>query len=316
MNKPPVGVVIVNYNAKESLRETLNSFSRVQYEPFQVLVSDNASTDGSQEMVRTEFPNVQLLAHREEQGYARAASLGMSSFADKTKYIFSTTNDVIVDPEMLNVLVAYAEGHPNAGVMGAKIYYFDHPTVLWHAGGVINPWHGHVTHFGLNKEDHPRYDESRECDFVTGCGFLLRSEVLKKVGFFKQDLIFYSEDADLCYKIREQGYEVVYVPRAKMWHKVSMTLAKNRPLQLQYSTRNALYLLRKHKVGYYPISLLIHLFLVIPCKMFLFAVVMRWQNSLAIFRGVLDWHHEIYGWINKNPKPADFEIKTINTLPE
>src|ERR1700679_3444235 len=118
-NKPPVGVVIVNHNLKDSLQATLESFKKVNYPSVSIVVSDNASTDGAQEMVRTLFPDVHLLAHKEEQGYARAASLGMAFLADKTKYIFSTTNDVTVDPEMLNVLVDYAEKNPDAGVLGA-----------------------------------------------------------------------------------------------------------------------------------------------------------------------------------------------------
>src|SRR5277367_6838831 len=102
-SKPPVGVVIVNHNLKDSLRETLESFRKVNYPGLQIVVSDNASTDGAQEMVRKLFPEVRLLAHAEEQGYARAASLGMAFLVDKTKYIFSTTNDVIMDPEIFNV---------------------------------------------------------------------------------------------------------------------------------------------------------------------------------------------------------------------
>jgi len=263
----------------------------------QIVVSDNASKDGSQDMVRTLFPEVHLLAHKEEQGYARAASLGMAFLADKTKYIFSTTNDVIVDPEILNVLVDYAEQDPKAGVLGTKIFFFDRPTTIWHAGGRVNPIHGHTYHFGWERKDGPRYDQVRECDFVTGCGFLLRSEVLKRVGYFNEKLVFYSEDADLCYKIREEGYRVLYIPGAKMWHKVSTTLAKNRPLQLRYSTRNGLYLLQQHRAGYYPLSLWVHLFLVCPFKMALFAAVLRWRNSVGIYRGIGDWRSGKYGWI-------------------
>ena len=118
-----------------------------------VVVSDNASTDGSQEMVRKEFPEVHLLAHSQEQGYARAASLGMAFLVDKTnvKYIFSTTNDVTVDPQIINVLVDYAEKNPQAGVLGAKIYFHGRPDVLWHAGGRIHPLHGHSYHLGWQR---------------------------------------------------------------------------------------------------------------------------------------------------------------------
>src|SRR5256885_17193769 len=98
MNKPPVGVVIVNWNLKDSLRETLESFRKVNYPELHIVVSDNASTDGSQEMVRQEFPEVHLLAREKGVGYAKGASLGLEHLANKTKYIFSTTNDVIADP--------------------------------------------------------------------------------------------------------------------------------------------------------------------------------------------------------------------------
>jgi GT2 family glycosyltransferase len=298
MAKPPVGIVIVNHNLKESLRETLLSFQRVRYPDMRILVSDNASTDGAQEMIRTEFPEVELLAHSVEQGYARAASLGMKSLVEKTKYIFSTTNDVVVDPEILNVLVEYAEAHPASGVIGTKIYFFDRPNTLWHAGGRIHPLHGHSFHIGWERKDHRRYDQVRECDFVTGCGFLLRSDVLRQVGFFKEDLVFYSEDAELCYRVREAGYKIVFLPTAKLWHKTGTTLAKNRPVQLRYSTRNGLYLLQRHRVGLYPVSLLVHLILVLPFKMLFFAMAFRWKNSVGIYKGIRDWFAKKYGWLN------------------
>ena len=295
--KPPVGVVIVNHNLKDSLCATLLSFRKVNYPDLKIVVSDNASSDGSQEMVRTEFPEAHLLAHETEQGYARAASLGMASLVDRTKYIFSTTNDVIVDPEIINVLVDFAEKNPSAGVLGTKIFFHDRPDVLWHAGGRIHPLHGHSYHFGWERKDHPRYSRVRECDFVTGCGFLLRSEALRHVGFLREDFVFYSEDAELCYRVRKAGYRIVYVPAAMMWHKTGTTLAKNRPVQLRYSTRNGLALLQEHKVGWHPFTLWAHLLIVSPLKMALFAAIFRFENSAGIWKGINDWRAGRFGWI-------------------
>lgn len=297
MNNLAVGVVIVNFNLCESLRETLQSFRRVSYPSLRIVVSDNASTDGSQDMVRNEFPEVTLLAHKEQQGYARAASLGMAALVNETKYIFSTTNDVTVDPEMVNVLVAYAEAHPKAGVLGTKIYFFDRPNVLWHGGGRIHPLHGHSYHFGWERRDGARYSKVRHCDFVTGCGFLLRSEALQRVGFFREDFVFYSEDAELCYRVRAAGYEVTFVPAAKMWHKTGTTLAKNRPVQLRYSTRNGLYLLQWHKAGWHPFTLLSHIAVVLPLKAALFTAMGRWRNARGILLGLMDWVKGRRGWI-------------------
>jgi len=295
--RPPVNVVIINHNLKDSLRETLASFRKVNYPGLQIVVSDNASRDGSRELARQEFPEVHLLAHDPEVGFAKATTLGLAHLADKTKYIFATTNDVIVDPEIINVLVDYAEGHPEAGVMGCKIFYFGKGNLLWSAGGRIHPLHGHSRHFGWNRKDHPRYDKIRECDLVTGCGFLLRSDVMKKINFFNSDLVFYSEDADVCYRVREQGYKIMYIPEARVWHKTSTTLAKNRPMQLHYSTRNSLYLIQRHKIRYYPLSLLVNLFVVCPFKMLVFALAFRWKNSVGIWKGIRDWRAGKLGWI-------------------
>jgi GT2 family glycosyltransferase len=297
--KPPVGVVIVNYNLKDSLRETLQSFREVNYPGLQIVVSDNGSTDGSIEMVHREFPEVHLLTREKGVGYAKGASLGMEYLADRTKYIFSTTNDVLVDQEMINALVDYAEANPEAGVIGCKIYYHNKGDLLWSAGGRMHPLFAHSYHFGWNRNDAPRYNRVRNCDFVTGCGFLLRTDVAKRINFFNTDLVFYSEDADFCYRVREQGYRIVYLPHAKMWHKTSTTLAKNRPTQLYYSTRNNLYLTQRHKVGWYPLSLWVNLFIVCPAKMLLLGVF-TWKNAIGIWRGIQHWRQNRYGWADEN----------------
>jgi GT2 family glycosyltransferase len=294
--RPPVGVVIVNWNLKDSLRETLQSFCKVNYPGLQIVVSDNASTDGSVDMVQKEFPEFHLLTRDKGVGYAKGASLGMEFLADRTKYIFSTTNDVLVDPEIINALVDYAETHPDAGVMGCKIYYHDKGDLLWSAGGRMHPLFAHSYHFGWNRHDGPHYSQVRECDYVTGCGFFFPSKVAKQVNYMDPELVFYSEDADFCYRVREQGYKIVYVPEAKMWHKTSTTLAKNRPTQLHYSTRNNLYVTQRHKVGWYPLSLWVNLFIVCPAKMCILGIF-TFKNAVGIWRGMRDWCKGRRGWV-------------------
>lgn len=289
----------MNWNLKDSLRETLQSFRNVNYPGLQIVVSDNASTDGSVEMVRREFPEVHLLTRDKGVGYAKGASLGMEFLADRTKYIFSTSNDVIVDPEMISVLVDYAETHPEVGILGCKIYYHNHGDLLWSAGGYIHPLVGHACHYGWNRHDHLRFNRVRECDFVTGCGIFLRTDVAKRVNFLEAKLVFYAEDSDFCYRVREQGYSIVYVPQARMWHKTSTTLAKNRPLQLHYITRNLLYVIQRHKVGFHPFTFVVHLFVWCPFKMALYFFLFRWQNVRGIWSGIRDWRRGKMGWIEK-----------------
>ena len=299
-SRPSVGVVIVNHNLKDTLRATLESFLAVDYPAFSIVVCDNGSSDGSPEMIRRSFPQVHCIANPVGLGYARAASQGMAHLAPDHEYLFSISNDVTVDPAIFRELVQAAEAHPRAAILGSKVYFHDRPDILWHAGGRVHPWHGHTYHYGWERRDHPRYNRIRACDYVTGCGYLVRSEVARQLGYLKDDLVFYFEDADFCYRARAAGWEVLYVPTARVWHKTSTTLAKDRGLQLRYATRNNLYLLARHRVGpWFPFCLAVHLAAVLPCKMALFLALGRWKNTRGIWRGFRDWHRGQYGMIRE-----------------
>lgn len=297
---PLVGIVLVNWNLKDTLRATLESCLKIDYPSFKVVVVDNGSTDGAPDMVRREFPSVHLIANPVGLGYAKATSQGMEWLvAQGAKYLFSTSNDVIFDPPILREMVQAMEADPQVGITGSKVYFYDRPNVIWHAGAHIG-WHGHSFHYGWERKDHPRYDRVRECDFVTGCGYMVRADLAQRLGFLKADLVFYSEDSDFCYRVREAGYKVIYLPTARLWHKTSTTLGKNRGLQLRYSTRNNLYLLHQHRVGCcYPFTLLVHLVAVLPLKMLFYLVLLRWKNVVGIWRGVRDWQAGRYGMITE-----------------
>lgn len=298
MELPLVGMVLVNWNLKDTLRETLASCFKIDYPNFKVVLVDNGSHDGSQAMVQKEFPQTHLIANPVGLGYAKATSQGMEWLASQgAKYLFSTSNDVTFDPLILREMVSAIEVDARIGIVGSKVFFFDRPEVIWHAGAHIG-WHGHSYHYGWERRDHPRYDRSRECDFVTGCGYLVRADVAKELGFLKEDLVFYFEDADFCYRARARGYRVIYAPKAHVWHKTSTTLGKNRGLQLRYSTRNNLYLLSQHRVGpAYPFTLLVHLLLVCPLKMAFFLALFRWKNAWGIWHGICDWRRDRYGMI-------------------
>lgn len=298
--RPLVGVVIVNWNLKDTLRETLASCFKIDYPRLQVVLCDNGSKDGSVEMVRREFPQVQVIANPVGLGYAKATSQGMEWLTDMgADYLFSTSNDVIFDPGILGEMVAAFEADAMVGIVGSKVFFHDRPQIVWHAGAHIG-WHGHAGHYGWERRDHPRYDRVRECDYVTGCGYMVRAELARRLGFLNADLVFYFEDADFCYRVTAAGFKVIYLPTAKLWHKTSTTLAKNRRLQLRYGTRNNLYVLQRYRVGCCPpFALLAHLLGVLPVKMLLFLVLLRWKNTVGIWQGIMDWKRGRYGMITE-----------------
>lgn len=220
---PLVYCLVLNLNGRELLRETLDSVQQMMYPNFRVVVIDNGSNDGSQEMVRSGYPSATLIENGTNLGFGEGNNVGMKYALEQgAQWILLLNNDIVVDPNLLTELMNAAIPEPNVGVLGPKIYYHGEPNTLWYAGGRINYLTGVISHRGVRQEDRGQYDAAGDTEYVTGCAFLIRREVLEKVGFF--DPVYhpaYSEDADLSVRAQRAGYRLRYVPQAKLWHKVS-----------------------------------------------------------------------------------------------
>lgn len=259
---PRVGVVIVNHDQKALLAACLDSWAREGYGA-ELLVSDNDSTDGALDMLREGYPQVRVLSHVPEIGFAAAASAGLRALAPGHDYLFLTTNDTLVQPGLLAALVAAAEADPQVAVVGPKILFYEPADRLWHAGGRIHPLFGNPSHYGYGQRDDGRHDASRDCDFVSGCGFLLRTAAVAPLGYLRDELAFYAEDSDLCLRLRAAGWRVLYEPRARMVHRESATLGAGSALSTYYITRNSLALLWRHQ----PLALPGYLGVVLPWRL-------------------------------------------------
>ena len=223
VEKPLVYCVVITMNGKELLCDTLDSVRRMDYPNFKVLVVDNGSTDGSQEAVRRTYPWAELLENGKNLGFGGGNNVGMQyALEHGADWICLLNNDIAVDRSMLSALMAVAATEDRIGALSPKIYYHSEPRALWYAGGKIDFWRGIISHRGLREEDCGQYDMVSDTEYITGCAFLVRREALQQIGLF--DPIYfpiYSEDADLSEKTRRAGYRLVYVPSAKLWHKVS-----------------------------------------------------------------------------------------------
>jgi GT2 family glycosyltransferase len=112
---------------------------------------------------------------------------------------------------------------PDIGVVAPKIYYYDHPDLLWYAGGEISMWTGTMRHLGIREKDDGRFDRPRETAYATGCCLLTRREVLERVGLLDESYYMYAEDADWCTRVRTAGFRIMVEPGARVWHKVSVS---------------------------------------------------------------------------------------------
>jgi GT2 family glycosyltransferase len=246
---PRVGIVVLNWNQPTDTLACLESLRHVSYPAYQVILVDNGSTDGSPALVRERHPDVTLIQNPTNLGFAGGNNVGIArALRDEADYVMLLNNDTELAPEMLRTLVDVAEGDPTIGVVGPKIYYYDEASVIWSAGGGVDklgqPWH-----YQADQVDDGSRQHNEDVDYVTGCAILVKRGVIDAIGALDERFFIYFEETEWCARARRAGYRVVYVPSARMWHKIQPTA---RPLSRRYlylMTRNRLLYLRCSKAS-------------------------------------------------------------------
>lgn len=214
-----VFIIIVNWNGKEVLQRCLTTlFAYTSYPDYHVVVVDNASKDGSVEMVKEEFPAAKLIENEENLGFSKANNQGIRhAMRNGAKYVLLLNNDIeIAGREWLTEMLNLLESDGKIGIVGCKLVY---PSgLIQHAGGVITV--DSVYNRGDGEKDEGQYDTVRPVDFITGAVLLIKTEVIKKIGLLDEAFSpIYYEDADWCMRARFYGYKVMYSPVPVLVHK-------------------------------------------------------------------------------------------------
>lgn len=288
MPHPLVACLILNWNGKEVLLDTLASVRKLTYPNFKIILVDNASGDGSARAAREHFSEITLIENEQNLGFGEGNNAGMRyALQHGAEWIMLLNNDVEVAPDFLSELTQAAVADRAIGMAGPKIYYHDQRDKIWFAGGRVNYWTGMISHRGLREIDQGQYDEITEADYLTGCALLIRREVLERAGMF--DPVYfpaYIEDVDLCVRARQAGYRLVYVPRAKVWHKISSSTGGGlTPLKTKLKVEHSLIFFKRHAKWYH--------WLTMPCCVAALAGLFvikelakgNWQIIVALLHG-------------------------------
>lgn len=218
---PKVCCVVLTWNDKDNLAECLDSMSRVTYPNLEIIVSDNGSTDGSIAFVKESYPDVVLLENGHNLFWAGGNNVGIErALEDGADYVILLNNDIVVDPDFIAELVAVGESDAKIGMLGPKIYYHNDRRQIWYAGGKVYLWRAIAKHIGIRDIDHGQYDEVTATDYITGCALMAKREVVLKIGLIDPVYLAYGEDMDWSYRARLAGYQLSYVPKAVLWHKI------------------------------------------------------------------------------------------------
>lgn len=285
-----VFIILVNYNNYKLTIDCIDSVFKSTYKEYSIVVVDNASTDGSFCILSNVYKNedkVFILKSTENNGFSAGNNIGINfALKNGADYIMLLNNDTVIDKNMIEILHSRAN---DSTVTTPKMYYYSNPNIIWYAGGELNYKSGKIKHIGLDKADNKKYDTEKICSFVTGCCMMIHKDIFKKVGMLDENYFMYGEDVDYSIKLTNAGTKMLFLPNAKLWHKVGGSSASSK-LNIYYDTRNKLLLMDKYNFS--NIAKYIY-----RCKIFLLYIrgLIKKNNDLYFKKAYIDYKNNVKG---------------------
>jgi len=253
-----LSICIVNFNAKEYLRKCLESiYATSSKESFEIIVVDNASSDGSQEMIEQNFKKVRLIKNSENLGFAKANNQALK--ASNGEYLFVLNNDTIVSNNSLDILIKFMKEHPEVGACGPKILNADGTIQHQCKRGFPTPWNS-LSYFLKLDKLFPKSklfggylltyldsEKIQEVNSLSGAAMLVKDKIIKEVGYMDENYYLYADDIDWCYRIKKAGWKIYYLPEAQIIHYGGKGGTAKKPYRnIYYFYRTAFLFYRKH----------------------------------------------------------------------
>lgn len=225
MLRPELTVIVVSWNARDFLVPCLQSILDATHHcPTEIIVVDNASTDGSAEAVRARYPQVRLIVNSDNLGFARASNIGIRT--SQGTFLCLVNSDVIVEKHCIESLMDYMRHHPMVALLGPRIFNSDgsvqqsfgnFPT-LWSSFSRALALDKLVAKVALRRRGPQTPPHAREVDVLSGCFWVVRRQSLEQVGLLDETFFIYAEDKDWCKRFSRAKWLVVYYPFAEALH--------------------------------------------------------------------------------------------------
>jgi GT2 family glycosyltransferase len=243
-----ISVVILNFNGKRYLEKSLSALESQTYRDFEVIVVDNASSDGSVDYLEAHFPEVRIVENEKNLGFAGGTNSGIR--LAKGEYILTLNNDTQVDRRFLECLVEAMQSDKCVGTCAPKMLL---PDGRINSAGVCLSRSGAAWDRGMFEPDCGQYDHQQEIFGACAGAALYRKEMLDEIGLFDEDFFLYMEDVDLAFRAKLAGWKCIYIPEAVVYHHHGGTAGFGSDLAVYYGNRNVIW----YAVKGFPTGLLL-----------------------------------------------------------
>lgn len=297
--KVKTAVVILNWNGKRFLEQFLPFVISRSHNQAAIIVADNASTDGSVEMLKNNFPEVEIIINPTNAGYAGGYNQALKRV--DAEYYILLNSDIEVGENWIEPVIAMMDADPSIAACQPKIRSYQDPESFEYAGAAG----GFIDTFGYPfcrgrlfqtiEKDNGQFDDPCEIFWATGACLFVRAEIFHAAGGFDADFFAHMEEIDLCWRIKNMKYKVMYCPDSIVYHIGGGTLPKNSPKKTYLNMRNNLYLLFKNLPANKLFPVLFTRFILDGIASFKFLI----DGGLKDFMAVVKAHFSFYANFNK-----------------
>jgi len=307
-----LAIILVNWNSYALTDDTLQSLYKTSYKEYDIICVDNASTDDSLSQLRKNHAGIIILTCDQNTGFTGGNNKGMQYALDHGyAYTLLLNNDVAVESDFLEPLVQALDANENLGAVQPLIYFHHDRTLIWNAGSRYNKWLGVTKTIGYNKKDKDQKERYRtdqnqnqgdtkdiqpiqNIAWITGCAFMVKTDVLKKVGLLYEPFFIYYEDVDLSFRIKNAGYDLGYTPASVIYHIAGMSHKSTKKTAEGYispkvhylNARNHIWLLKKYTNLLHAPTVILYQSIYYLSVTGYFIIRGRWQKIKALYKGI------------------------------
>ncbi|MBC7774968.1 MAG: glycosyltransferase family 2 protein [Phycisphaerae bacterium] len=297
-----VSIITVNYNETTTTCALLDSIRRQGYRDVEVIVVDNASRENPASIFQSQYPEAKFIRSEQNLGFAGGNNLALPQACGE--YLFFVNNDAEIEPGCIEQLLQLFENQTNVGIVSPLICYFPtanvhsppssakatagKPSTIQYAGMTpVCPFTGRNRTLGERDPDQGQFTKPSQTAYAHGAAMMVPRKVLEKVGPMWEGFFLYYEELDWCERIRRAGYEIWVEPRARVWHKESLTLDKMGTTKTYYLTRNRILFMRRNFSGWRLAVFYVFLLLVtLPKNCLSYILKGDYDNLKAFLRGL------------------------------